>query len=121
MGVRGAALATVMSQGVSAVLCATYIMKKTPILVPKREHFRFDAELWKELFGQGISMALMGSIVSIGTVILQYGINGFGSMVIVAHMASSRTVFGSAWNAYADKKCPSGNRRKVTSDPVQRN
>ena len=90
MGVRGAAIATVMAQGVSAVLCATYILKKTPMLVPKREHFKFDRELWKELLGQGISMALMGSIVSIGTVILQYGINGFGSLVIVAHMAARK-------------------------------
>ena len=90
MGVRGAALATVMSQAVSAVLCAAYIVKKTPILVPKKEHFRYDAELWKELFAQGISMALMGSIVSIGTVILQYAINGFGSLTIVAHMAARK-------------------------------
>lgn len=90
MGVRGAAVATVMSQGVSAVLCAIYIVKKTPILVPKKEHFRYDAPLWKELLGQGISMALMGSIVSIGTVILQYGINGFGSLIIVAHMAARK-------------------------------
>ncbi|MBQ7795302.1 MAG: MATE family efflux transporter [Lachnospiraceae bacterium] len=90
MGVRGAAIATVMSQGVSAVLCATYIIRKTPILVPKKEHFKFDAELWKELLAQGISMALMGSIVSIGTVILQYGINGFGSLIIVAHMAARK-------------------------------
>ncbi len=122
MGVRGAALATVMSQAVSAVLCATYIVKKTPILVPKKEHFRYDAELWKELFAQGISMALMGSIVSIGTVILQYAINGFGSMTIVAHMAARKiyslfclaiNVTSMAVSTFVSQNKGAGNRERI--------
>ena len=79
MGVRGAAIATVISQGISALLCIVYIWKKAPMLVPSREHFKFDKELCGELLGQGISMGLMGSIVSCGSVILQSGINGFGT------------------------------------------
>ena len=122
MGVRGAALATVMSQAVSAVLCATYIVKKTPILVPKKEHFHFDAELWKELFAQGISMALMGSIVSIGTVILQYAINGFGSLTIVAHMAARKiyslfclaiNVTSMAVSTFVSQNKGAGNRERI--------
>ncbi|MBQ5870035.1 MAG: MATE family efflux transporter, partial [Lachnospiraceae bacterium] len=122
MGVRGAALATVMSQAVSAVLCATYIVKKTPILVPKKEHFHFDADLWKELFAQGISMALMGSIVSIGTVILQYAINGFGSLTIVAHMAARKiyslfclaiNVTSMAVSTFVSQNKGAGNRERI--------
>ena len=122
MGVRGAALATVMSQAVSAVLCAAYIVKKTPILVPKKEHFRYDADLWKELFAQGISMALMGSIVSIGTVILQYAINGFGSLTIVAHMAARKiyslfclaiNVTSMAVSTFVSQNKGAGNRERI--------
>ena len=122
MGVRGAALATVMSQAVSAVLCVAYIVKKTPILVPKKEHFRYDAELWKELFAQGISMALMGSIVSIGTVILQYAINGFGSLTIVAHMAARKiyslfclaiNVTSMAVSTFVSQNKGAGNRERI--------
>ena len=122
MGVRGAALATVMSQAVSAVLCAAYIVEKTPILVPKKEHFRYDAELWKELFAQGISMALMGSIVSIGTVILQYAINGFGSLTIVAHMAARKiyslfclaiNVTSMAVSTFVSQNKGAGNRERI--------
>ena len=122
MGVRGAALATVMSQAVSAVLCAAYIVKKTPILVPKKEHFHFDADLWKELFAQGISMALMGSIVSIGTVILQYAINGFGSLTIVAHMAARKiyslfclaiNVTSMAVSTFVSQNKGAGNRERI--------
>lgn len=85
MGVRGAAIATVIAQGVSAVLCIFYIYKKAPILIPRKEHFLFDLGLYKELLGQGFSMGFMMSIVSAGTVILQSSINGFGYLTIAAH------------------------------------
>lgn len=85
MGVQGAAIATVIAQGVSAVLCIFYIYKKAPILIPRKEHFLFDLGLYKELLGQGFSMGFMMSIVSAGTVILQSSINGFGYLTIAAH------------------------------------
>lgn len=90
MGIQGAAIATVISQGVSAILCILYIWKKAPMLVPGREHFTFDKNLCSELLGQGLSMGLMGSIVSCGTVILQSGINGFGTLIIAGHTAARK-------------------------------
>lgn len=90
MGVAGAAVATVISQAVSVVLCILYILKKTEILVPQREHFAYDRGLVRELVGQGLSMGLMSSIVSAGSVILQYGINGLGTLVIAGHTAARK-------------------------------
>ncbi|MCI9148524.1 MAG: MATE family efflux transporter [Hungatella sp.] len=90
MGVRGAAAATVISQGISVILCGAYILKKTRILVPERRHFQPDKKLYRELLGQGFSMGFMGSIVSAGSVILQYGINGLGYLVIAAHTAARK-------------------------------
>ena len=90
MGVRGAAVATVISQGISAVLCMVYILKKTRILVPERRHFQADRGMYRELLGQGLSMGFMGSIVSAGSVILQYGINGLGYLIIAAHTAARK-------------------------------
>ncbi len=90
MGVAGAAVATVIAQAVSVVLCILYILKKTEILVPRREHFAYDRGLVRELVGQGLSMGLMSSIVSAGSVILQYGINGLGTLVIAGHTAARK-------------------------------
>ena len=78
MGVQGAATATVIAQGISAVLCAGYILKKERILIPHKEDFDCGRELFLELAGQGYAMAFMGSVVNLGSVILQYGINGLG-------------------------------------------
>ena len=90
MGVRGAAVATVIAQGISVVLCVIYIYLKTKILIPKKEHFQFDNELYKELLGQGFSMGFMGSIVSAGSVILQYGINNLGYLIIAGHTSARK-------------------------------
>jgi len=90
MGVRGAALATVMAQGISAVLCIVYIIKKCPELIPQRSHFRFDSLLYKELLGQGLSMGFMMSIVTLGSVVLQRVINSLGYLVIAGHIAARK-------------------------------
>ena len=90
MGVRGAAIATVISQGASVVLCTFYIMKKAQLLLPEKEHFVFDKELYKEMLGQGFSMGFMSCIVSAGSVILQYGINGLGTLTIAGHTAARK-------------------------------
>ena len=93
MGVRGAAVATVIAQGVSVVFCLIYIFKNVPLLVPEKRHFKFDAELYKELLGQGYSMAIMSAIVNAGSVILQSGINGLGSKQIIAGHTSARKLY----------------------------
>lgn len=90
LGVKGAAIGTVFSQGISVILCLIYIKCKSPLLIPNREDFKIDKDLYKELLGQGFSMGLMMSIVSIGTVILQSSINSLGYLTIAAHTAARK-------------------------------
>lgn len=90
MGIQGTAIATVISQGISALLCLWYIYKKSPILIPSKRHFAFDKTLYKELLGQGLSMGFMVSIVSTGTVILQTAINDLGYLIIAGHTAARK-------------------------------
>ena len=90
LGVRSAGVATIISQGVSAVLCFTYIRKKTPFLIPSKKHFTWNKKLYVDLLGQGMSMGLMFSVVSIGTVILQTSINALGSTIISAQTSARR-------------------------------
>jgi len=89
-GIKGAAVATVIAQGISAILCIIYIYKKASILIPDRRHFSVDKELYKELLGQGFSMGFMLCIVSSGTVILQTAINNLGYLIIAGHTAARK-------------------------------
>ena len=90
MGVAGAAIATVISQFVSVVLCAVYIAVKERELIPSKEDYAYDKELYADLAGQGFSMAFMGSIVSVGSIILQSGINAIGTEIIAGHVAARK-------------------------------
>ena len=90
LGVQSAGLATIISQGLSAILCLYYIKKKVTFLLPSKSDFVLDSSLYLDLFGQGMAMGLMNSIVSIGTVTLQYAINGFGPLIISAQVAARR-------------------------------
>ena len=90
MGVEGAAAATVIAQGISAVLCAGYILRRAKILIPRREDFDWDKNLYLELAGQGYAMAFMGSVVNLGSVILQSGINSLGATVIAGHTTARK-------------------------------
>jgi Na+-driven multidrug efflux pump len=93
MGLRGVAAATVTAQAISAALCLLYIFKKCPMLIPRKEHFRYSAVLYKELLTQGLAMGFMMSIVTIGSVILQWAINGLGYLVIAGHVAARKLNF----------------------------
>lgn len=85
MGIFGAAVATVIAQGVSGLLTLFYILKKAKILIPSKKSFEFEKSLYLDLLGQGLSMAFMGSLVQSGTVILQKAINSFGATIIAGH------------------------------------
>ena len=60
------------------------------ILIPGRKHLDVGRKLYWDLFSQSISMGLMSSIVSAGSVILQYGINGLGTLTIAGHTAARK-------------------------------
>ena len=73
-----------------AGLCIFYVLRKARVLVPERKHFQVGRKLYWDLFSQSISMGLMSSIVSAGSVVLQYGINGLGTLVIAGHTAARK-------------------------------
>lgn len=90
MGVFGAAIATVIAQAISTIICFFLIWKSAKILIPKKEHFHIESYMVNDLLGQGFSMGFMFSIVSIGTIILQSGINSLGTLIITAHTAARK-------------------------------
>lgn len=90
MGVAGAAYATVISQGVSVVLCFVYALKKCDFLVFRKSELVWDGALLADLTSTGLSMGLMYAIVSVGSVILQSAVNSFGTSTITAHTAARK-------------------------------
>ncbi len=90
MGVAGAALATDISQGVSAILCFAYIYLKVPVLKPHREDWKLHPKISKFQFTIGTPMALQFAITASGTMIMQSAINMFGSDAVAAYTAANK-------------------------------
>lgn len=100
MGVGGAALATVISQAVSAILCFIYMRRKYPQLTLSRDDLFPEKETYQKLLSTGFSMSFMISFVYMGTFALQTSINTFENNIIVAHMAARKasSVFMLPWS-----------------------
>ena len=90
IGVRGAAYATVIAQGISGILCLIYALKKYPILRLKKEDWIWDKNFALKHLNVGIPMALQFSITATGVMVLQTALNAFGSTVIAAYTAASK-------------------------------
>lgn len=91
-GVTGAAIATVISQLLSVILCVIRMKKAFPILHVSANDFKLEKSQVLQMYQSGLSMGLMSSLVNFGTVVLQTGINQLGTSIIVAH-TSARKVF----------------------------
>ena len=90
MGVEGCAYATVIAQGISAVLCFVYILKKFPILHLKEEDFRISFRSFGHLLSLGIPMGLQFSITAIGTIIVQGAVNVYGEIYMAGFAAAGK-------------------------------
>ncbi len=90
MGVAGAALATVLAQGISAAACLVYIYKKVPVLQPQRSDWRLTRADTRHQIHMGLPMALQYAISASGTMIMQAAVNLFGSTAVAAFTAASK-------------------------------
>lgn len=99
--VTGAALATVISQGVSGFACLVYMNRKFDIIRACDGERTFDARICSRLCASGIPMGLQYSITAIGSVILQTSVNTLGSAAVASVTAAGKVsqFFCSAFDA----------------------
>lgn len=124
MGVRGAAVATVASQAVSAVLCFGYTWKKYAFLHFNIKDFVLEKRFIKPMLASGMSMGLMNSLVAFGTLSLQTAINTLGTNTIVAHAATRKltnlymlpfSVLGTTMATYGGQNYGAGRYDRIRS------
>lgn len=90
MGVEGCGYATVIAQGISALLCLIYIIKKFDILKLKKQDFKISVPVMGRLLALGVPMGLQFSITAIGTIIVQGAINVYGAVYMAGFSAASK-------------------------------
>lgn len=90
MGVAGAAWATITAQGISGILCIIYIKKKLPIIHLTRDDFRITSRDLKQHLRIASPMGFQMSIIAIGALILQFVLNGLGSVSVAAYTTAQK-------------------------------
>lgn len=90
MGVEGCAYATVIAQGISALLCLVYIIRKYDVLKLKKRDFKFSFFVIRKLLSLGVPMGLQFSITAIGTIIVQGAINVYGPVFMAGFSAAGK-------------------------------
>lgn len=122
MGIAGAAWATVISQGVSGVLCLIYMTRKYDVLKLTKEEWKFDWHLIGILCNMGVPMGLQYSVTAIGSVILQSAVNSLGSVAVASVTAASKVslfmmcpfdAMGTTLATYAGQNVGAGNLERV--------
>lgn len=88
MGVEGAAWATAASQLISGIGCVIVMVRMFPILHLNREDRVLSKKLALKMLGIGLPMGLQFSITAIGSVIVQWSVNGLGVTAVAAVSAA---------------------------------
>ena len=122
MGVMGPAIATVISQLVSAILCYLYIVKKFEILKLSKDDLKPDRSMIFHLASMGLPMGFQYSITAIGSVILQASVNSISSAAVAAIAAGSKIsaffvcpfdALGSTMATYAGQNAGIGSHSRI--------
>ena len=93
MGVAGVALATIIAQGISAVLIILCLVRSEGVLQLSRSEIKLHKDKVKQMLRIGLPAGLQGIIFSISNVLIQSSINSFGSLVMAGNteLAASQT------------------------------
>ena len=90
LGVLGAALATLISQFLSGVLCMLFAIGTNPYFHLEKKDMRYDRKVVKDSLRLGIPLSLQFSMIAVSCMALQRVVNGFGDIAVTAFTATSR-------------------------------
>ena len=88
-GIAGAAIATVIAQGVSGLYCLLRL-GRIPMIRMDRSCFRLERSLSWRLVMLGVPMAAQNAIIAVGGMIIQSVVNGFGVAFIAGYTAANK-------------------------------
>ncbi len=128
MGVSGVALATVLAQAVSAVLCFRRLAKLTDLFDLKISYMKINGKYSSNIIRLGLPSGLTQAIFSMAMIVVQSLTNSFGEMFIAANVIIMRVdgfamlpnfSFGTAMTTYAGQNVGAKQFDRVTKGARQ--
>lgn len=121
-GVWSAAIATIVSQAVSVVLCLLHLTKKGTIFQLRWSALRIDGALLREILRYGLPAGVQNSVIALANVVVQTNINSFGKDAMAAYGAYSKiegfaflpvTSFSMAITTYVSQNLGAGQKERA--------
>ena len=122
MGVGGAALATVIAQGVSAIGLMLYVLGRRPELRLRKEDMHFDRVSVKEIVSFSSLTCVQQSVMNFGILMVQGLVNSFGTAVMAAFAAAVKIdsfaympvqEFGNAFSTFVAQNFGAGKQARI--------
>lgn len=122
LSVFGVALATIISQAISAVTCLIYAYHRVPYFRLSREELKPHREIIVKSFRLGVPVALQNSMIAISCMVLQGVVNSFGDTVMAAYTITNRIEqivqqpygsLGAALTTYSGQNIGAGKTERV--------
>ncbi len=129
MGIAGAAAATVIAEGCSAVYCITVIRRISYLNLRQEEkeekrtsYWRMDVGLAWRLLQLSVPIAFQAVVISVGGLVVQSVVNGFGVVFIAGFTATNKlygileiaaTAYGFAVTTYTGQNLGAGNIKRI--------
>ncbi len=90
LGINGAALATIVSQFISVILCGIYAYKSNPYFKFNKDDFVISYNMQYKIIRLGVPMSIQFGLIAISSMALQRVVNSFGTIVVAAFTATNR-------------------------------
>ena len=85
MGVSGVAIATTLSQTLTAIIVLTYLFKNKTAIKFKTSELKIDFSLLKQILYFGLPAGIQSMLITFSNIIVQYYINGYGGDAVAAY------------------------------------
>lgn len=121
LGIAGAAAATLIAQGISCIYCFA-VLRRIPFLKLKRRDFALNPGLARRLLWLGIPVMFQNAIISVGGMVLQSVINGFGVLFVAGFTATNKLYgiletagisYGYAISTFVAQNKGAGNHKRI--------
>lgn len=121
-GIMGVAVATVLSQLISGVMCFVYMAKNFPQVRVSKSDWKWNSTIVSQHLRTGLPMAFFGSLLAVSFLILQSALNSLGSADVAAYTAASKmdtlvyqimAAFGTAISTFAAQNYGKGAIERV--------
>lgn len=130
MGVAGAAVATLISQLVSVLLCIIYTVKKYPEILPSLHDYKLEWAMSRDLLSHGTILGFQTSLIAVGNVCVQTALNSLGSTYMAANTAANKishifmqplSTVGAAMGTFAPQNLGAGKIDRIRKGLVSSN